>query len=166
VDTDVRPEAAGQQPRKATVRETLGDFLGRWTGHTELLDSHAGPARTARAEMIFTPVASGHAVVQSYRHVEADGSHFEGHGIFSMDSKHGSTLWYYVDSLGRTPSAPSRGTWHDGVLTVERQADRGVARHTFRVEEGLLTHTTELRLGDSQLFTPVLRTTCRKTPGA
>ncbi|MBT2514266.1 DUF1579 family protein [Arthrobacter sp. ISL-30] len=152
-------------PPKATARQALEAFLGHWVGHTELVDSHLGPARTAEAEMTFTAVAGGHAVVQSYRHVEEDGSHFEGHGIFSADPGRGGTLWYYVDSLGGTPEVPSRGTWHKGTLTVERQADRGIARHTFRVEDDVLTHTTELRLGEARAFSPVLRSTCRRAYG-
>lgn len=101
-------------------------------------------------------------MVQSYRHSEPDGSHFEGHGVFTVDPDHGDTLWYYVDSMGRPPAAPARGTWHNGTLTVERQSNRGTARHTFRVDDGVLTHSAELRLGDAPDFSPFMTSVCTR----
>lgn len=119
-------------------------------------------ARRADAEVSFTRAAGGYAVVQSYRHTEPDGTHFEGHGIFTVDPDRGDTLWYFVDSAGGTPpEAPARGTWHGGTLVVERHSPRGSARHTFRVDGGVLTHTAELRLGGAEDFTPFLTSVCR-----
>lgn len=155
-----------EQPPKHPARDALAAFIGHWRGASELAESPWGAARTAEAEVTFTRAAGGYAVVQSYRHVEDDGSHFEGHGVFTVDPGHGDTLWYYVDSMGRPPEAPARGTWHNGTLTVERQSIRGVARHTFRVDGDVLTHTTELRLGDSATFSPFLRSVCRKVQGS
>jgi Protein of unknown function (DUF1579) len=150
------------QPLAGTAHEALEIFVGRWLGTTELAASPWGPARTATAEVTFTRAAGGFAVVQSYRHTEADGTHFEGHGVFTVDPDHDETLWYYVDSMGRPPSAPARGVWHDSTLTVERHSDRGTARHTFRVDQGVLTHTTELRLGETQDFQPFMTSICHR----
>lgn len=137
-------------------------FLGHWRGTTELAASQWGPARTAVAEVTFTRAAGGFAIVQSYRHTEADGTHFEGHGVFTVDPDHEETLWYYVDSMGMPPGAPARGSWHGGTLTVERRSERGAARHRFRVDEGVLTHTAELRLGDAPAFRPFMTSVCRR----
>ncbi|WP_314195658.1 DUF1579 family protein [uncultured Arthrobacter sp.] len=150
------------QPQPGTAHEALGIFVGRWLGTTELAASPWGPARTATAEVTFTRAAGGFAVVQSYRHTEADGTHFEGHGVFTVDPDHDETLWYYVDSMGKPPAAPARGAWHDSTLTVERHSDRGTARHTFRVDEGVLTHTAELRLGEAQEFQPFMTSICHR----
>ncbi|MDP9693659.1 UNVERIFIED_ORG: hypothetical protein J2X79_001207 [Arthrobacter globiformis] len=150
------------QPLPGTAHEALEIFVGRWLGTTELAASPWGPARTATAEVTFTRAAGGFAVVQSYRHTEADGTHFEGHGVFTVDPDHDETLWYYVDSMGRPPSAPARGVWHDSTLTVERHSDRGTARHTFRVDQGVLTHTAELRLGETQDFQPFMTSICHR----
>lgn len=73
------------QPQPGTAHEALEIFVGRWLGTTELAASLWGPARTATAEVTFTRAAGGFAVVQSYRHTEADGTHFEGHGVFTVD---------------------------------------------------------------------------------
>jgi hypothetical protein len=79
-----------------------------------------------------------------------------------VDPDHDETLWYYVDSMGKPPAAPARGAWHDSTLTVERHSDRGTARHTFRVDEGVLTHTAELRLGEAQEFQPFMTSICHR----
>jgi hypothetical protein len=148
-----------QHPSAASSLEA---FLGHWRGNAELAVSPWGPARTVYAEVSFTPAAGGHAVVQSYRHSEADGSHFEGHGVFTVDPDHGDTLWYYVDSTGRPPEMPARGQWQDGVLRLERRSTRGTARHSFRVEGGVLIHTAELRMGDATEFSPFMTAVCRR----
>jgi hypothetical protein len=149
-------------PQPGPLHAVLEDFLGHWRGTTRLESSAWGPERSAAAEVSFTRAAGGLAVVQSYRHLEPDGSHFEGHGVFTLDPDHHDVLWYYVDNLGQPAGAPARCTWVDGILRVERHNDRGTARHTFRVEDGVLIHTTELRLGDGQGFVPFMTSECRR----
>ena len=151
-----------EQPHPGTAHEALEMLVGHWLGTTELAASAWGPARTAKAEVTFTRAAGGLAVVQTYRHTEADGSHFEGHGVFTVDPDHDETLWYFVDSMGKPPEAPARGAWHDRVLTVERHSDRGTARHTFRVDDGVLIHTAELRLGEAHDYSPFMTSVCRR----
>lgn len=150
-------------PATGRAVDILREFLGHWTGITEIASSPWGTARTADAEVVFTGTAGGHAVVQSYKHREPDGSHFEGHGMFTVDRDHGGTLWYYVDSMGKPPAAPVRGTWSTGMLTLERRTADGVARHTFRVEDGVLVHTADLRLEGHAAFSPLLKSVFRKT---
>jgi hypothetical protein len=84
-------------------------------------------------------------VVQSYSHREPDGTHFEGHGIFTVDPDHQDVFWYYVDNAGPAPAAAVRCTWHNGALRVERRGGAGWTRHTLRVDGDVLTHVTELR---------------------
>ena len=148
------------RPQPGTVHAVLENFLGHWRGTTRLAASAWGPERTATAEVNYTRAAGGYAVVQSYRHTEADGTHFEGHGVFTVDPDHEDVLWYYVDSLGLPPGTPARCTWVDGILRVERHSDRGTARHTFQVDNGVLTHTAELRLGDAPHFVPFMVSEC------
>lgn len=150
------------RPQPGTVHAVLENFLGHWRGTTRLVASAWGPERTADAEVSYTRAAGGFAVVQSYRHTEADGAHFEGHGVFTVDPDHEDVLWYYVDSMGLPPGAPSRCTWVDGVLRVERRSNGGTARHSFHVDGGVLTHTAELRLGDDADFVPFMVSECRR----
>ncbi|WP_104042796.1 DUF1579 family protein [Arthrobacter sp. ZGTC412] len=125
----------------------LAGFLGHWRGSTRFAAGPWGPERTVDAEVNYTTVAGGAAVVQSYRHREPDGTHFEGHGIFTVDPDHQDVFWYYVDNVNPAPSAPARCTWHDGALTVERRGSGGWTRHTLRVNGDVLTHVTDLRTG-------------------
>ncbi|WP_115788071.1 DUF1579 family protein [Arthrobacter silvisoli] len=148
--------------RHVSAAESLEPFLGRWRGSAELAASPSGPARTVQAEVVFTRAAGGHAVVQSYRHVETDGSHFEGHGVFTVDPDHGDTLWYYVDSVGKPPEAPARGHWHGGILTLERHSPRGTSRHSFRIDDGELVHSGSLRMGTAPEFTRFLSARFRR----
>ncbi len=151
------------RPQPGTVHAVLENFLGHWRGTSRLAASSWGPERTAEAEINYTRAAGGYAVVQSYRHTEPDGSHFEGHGVFTVDPDHDDVLWYYVDSMGLPPGAPARCTWVGGVLRVERHSDRGTARHTFRVDDGVLLHTAELRLGAAQEYVPFMTSECRRS---
>ncbi|WP_327077631.1 DUF1579 family protein [Pseudarthrobacter chlorophenolicus] len=133
----------------------LAGLLGAWRGTTELAAGPWGPQRTVDAEVAYRRAAGGFAVVQSYRHVEPDGSHFEGHGVFTLDPDHHDVFWYYVDSIGGTSGGPSRCTWHDGVLRVERRVGAGWTRHSITLtgasgsvpQSAVLVHITELRMG-------------------
>lgn len=136
------------QPRADGKHPALASLLGRWLGTTRLEPGPWGPERTVDAEMTFTAVAGGAAVVQSYRHQERDGNHFEGHGIFTVDPDRQDVLWYYVDSVSPAPAAPARCTWHDGVLQVERHTGAGSTRHTLSVSDGVLVDVAELRRDD------------------
>lgn len=151
------------RPHAGTAQEELEVFLGHWSGTTQIEATPRRPARTAAAELTFTKAAAGYAVLQSYRHTEADGIRFERHGMFTMDPDHPDTVWYHVDSVGLPREAPTRCSWHGGVLTVERRNGRDTSRHTFRVDDGVLTHTSEVRLADATAFAPFMTSVCRRT---
>lgn len=151
------------RPHPGTAQEELEAFLGHWTGTTHIQATPRRPARTASAEVTFAKAAGGYAVLQSYRHTEAEGIRFERHGMFTMDPDHADTLWYHVDSVGLPREAPIRCSLHGGVLTVERRNGRDTSRHTFRVDDGVLTHTSEVRLADATAFAPFMTSVCRRT---
>ena len=134
-----------KEPVPARIHPALSALLGHWRGSTVVTAGPWGPESSLAAEVSYTAVASGLGVVQSYHHAEPDGSHFEGHGIFTVDPVHSDVLWYYVDSTGVPPGTAARCTWHDGVLHVERHSPSGWTRHSIWVEDGVLIHVTELR---------------------
>jgi hypothetical protein len=150
------------RPTHGAIHPALDRLLGSWQGTTELAAGPWGPAHTVDAEVTYRRAAGGFAVVQSYRHREPDGSHYEGHGVFTLDPDHRDVFWYYVDSTGTVPDTPTRCTWHDGVLRVERRGAAGWTRHSIRLADGdtpahsegsravpvpetVLMHVTELR---------------------
>ncbi|MFP5312510.1 MAG: DUF1579 domain-containing protein [Actinomycetes bacterium] len=132
-------------PEMKPGHPALAPLLGHWRGSTVLAAGPWGPERTVDAEVSYTPMAGGTGIVQSYRHVEADGTQFEGHGIFTVDPSHNDVFWYYVDSSNVPPAAPVRCTWHDGVIRAERPSGSGWTRHAISVKAGMLQHVTELR---------------------
>lgn len=136
-----------QDPGPEHGHPALSRLLGHWRGRTHVAAGPWGPEHSVDAEVSYTQVAGGLGVVQSYRHVEPDGSHFEGHGIFTIDPVHNDVLWYYVDSTGVPPGTAARCTWRDGILRVERQGPAGWTHHSIRIEDDVLTHVTELRSG-------------------
>lgn len=169
------------RPRIDPGHPALANLLGRWRGTTWLEPGPWGPERAVDAEMTFTLVAGGSAVVQSYRHTESDGSHFEGHGIFTVDPDRHDVLWYYVDSMSPAPAAPARCTWHDGDLQVERHTGAGSIRHTLSVIDGVLLDIAELRRDDpsgtdlrdrsaangaADSYKPFMTSRYRRDPGA
>jgi hypothetical protein len=150
------------RPLPGSALEALGAFLGDWAGTTQWEATPWGPARSAEVAISFARAAAGFAVAASYRHTEADGSRTEGHGVFTVDKDRPDALWYHVNSLGLPPEAPARASWREGTLTVERRSERGIARHTFRVDDGVLTHSAGLRLGAASEFTPFMTSVCRR----
>ncbi|MCU1531846.1 MAG: hypothetical protein JWO49_1417 [Arthrobacter sp.] len=149
-------------PRNAN--QALEVFLGHWTGITRWEATAWGPARSADVAISFARAAAGLAVAASYRHTGADGSHTEGHGVFTVDPNRPDTLWYHVNSMGLPPEAPARASWQEGILTVERRSGRGTARHTFQVDGAVLTHAAGLRLGRAIDFTPFMTSVCQRVP--
>jgi len=137
------------QPAHVRMHPALSALLGHWRGSTRVVAGPWGAASEVEAEVSYTQVAGGLGVVQSYRHVEPDGGHFEGHGIFTVDPVHPDVLWYYVDSPGAGPGTAARCTWHDGVLRIERHSDGGWTRHSIWVADDVLTHVTDLRSTDT-----------------
>ncbi|MEO5780912.1 MULTISPECIES: DUF1579 domain-containing protein [Arthrobacter] len=152
------------RPLPVGAYEALKQFLGQWAGTTQWQSTPWGPARSAAAGVTFSRTGAGLAVTLSYHHSNADGTHTEGHGVFTVDPDHPDTLWYRVNSLGLPPEPPARAGWRDGTLTVERHSGHGTARHTYRIADGLLTHTAAVRLGSAGTFTPVMTSVYRRRP--
>ncbi len=139
--------AAGGRPAGVHPADhpALRGLLGHWRGSTRLAAGPWGPERTVEAEVTYRRVASGFGVVQTYSHRELDGTHFEGHGMFTMDPDHPDVLWYHGDTTVPVPAVPDRCTWRGGVLRVERHGSAGWTRHSVRLDGEVLTHVTELR---------------------
>ena len=59
---------------------------------------------------------------------------FRGHGVIGYDERDRSYVWFWFDSMGTPPSAPSRGNWDGDTLTfVSRESGRH-SRYTYRLE--------------------------------
>ncbi len=152
------------RPVPGSAYEELQAFLGDWAGTTHWQASPWGVARTAPSDVTFSRAVAGLAVTMSYGHANSDGTRSEGHGVFTTDPDRPEVLWYHVNSMGLPPEPPARALWRGGTLTVERRSDHGTARHTYRLDDGVLTHAASVRLGKALEFIPFLTSVYRRVP--
>ena len=59
---------------------------------------------------------------------------FHGHGVMGYEPREQSYLWYWFDSMGSAPNAPSRGKWEGDTLTFFSEAPGQRSRYTYRFE--------------------------------
>jgi hypothetical protein len=121
-------------PRPSKHHEKLHFFAGTWIGEEQLSPSPWGPGGVALGRYIGRVDVDGFFLLQDYVE-ERDGRVvYRGHGVFGWDERDQTYTWYWVDSLGSAPSAPSRGRWVDDMLVFEHApvgAQRG--RYTYRI---------------------------------
>src|SRR6266540_2533510 len=97
----------------------LERLAGKWIGPEMLHASPWAPAATVTGRVNARMDIDGFFLIQDYVQ-ERDGRvSYRGHGIFGWDSKQESYTWYWVDSMGFVPPAPSRGQWQGDTLTLD-----------------------------------------------
>lgn len=146
------------------VPESLGAFLGHWSGTTRWEATPWSPAHTDAVEIAFATAAGGHAVAMTYRHTGADGSCSEGVGIFAADPIHPNTFWYHTTAAGVPLEGLDRATWRDGALTVERRRGSATVRHVLTARDGVLTHSAGLWRQHRNELVPLMTTVCQRMP--
>jgi hypothetical protein len=121
-------------PRPTAAHERLHVLVGEWFGHETLSPSPWGPGGEALGRSTCRLAMDGFFVVQDYEE-EKDGKVvFRGHGVYGYDAQADQYAWYWVDSMGSVPAAPSRGSWEGDVLTFRSKGPHGEGRYTFRFE--------------------------------
>ncbi len=140
---------------RVTMIELFGPLLGHWTGLEEQAASPWAPAASARAMIVFKLDVAGTVVVQDYRQVRADGAEFSGHGVFMIIDGLVQVGWWLFDSSGQPPELATGG-WQNDQLIMEKQTSRGIARHTFSIDDEKLHYRIEVRLGDDPDFSQFL----------
>jgi hypothetical protein len=153
------------------LRELFMPLLGNWTGVEQQAASAWAPATTARAMIVFKLDVNDQVVVQDYRHVDADGNEFIGHGVFMIDSTDMMSpaartpiLWWFFDSDG-SPPEPAHGAWQDGELIMRKATPRGMAEHRFRVAESRLGYWIRVKIDDGAEWEDFLSGTYRRISG-
>src|SRR3954452_12437685 len=138
---------------------TLSLLKGAWSGAEMLSPSPWSPGGPASGRHVFAVGTGGTTLVQDYVE-ERDGAvSLTGHGVFTVDPDTGDVLWFWFDSIGFPPAAPSRGAWEDGTLTLVKETPRGAQRAMFRVDGDTLHLRIEARPGDAEAFSTVVAAT-------
>jgi hypothetical protein len=153
-------------PSLTTAHQHLATLAGTWTGDELLAPSPWSPGGAATGRHVFTITAGGFSVTQDYTEERDGATTLTGHGVFTVDPESGDVLWFWFDSIGYPPAAPSRGAFDaDGTrLVLEKTTPRGTQRATFaRDGDRRLRHEVAARLGDATAFTPLVTATYERT---
>jgi hypothetical protein len=129
IDREVSPMA---MPVPNDHHKKLHRLAGSWVGEEKIRESHFSPAGTAIGRYTCRVDLDGFFVVQDYEQTRDGKISYRGHGIFGWDAHKKTSTWYWVDSLGDVPHAPSRGHWKGDTVVFESEAvDRRRGRYTY-----------------------------------
>jgi hypothetical protein len=118
-------------PQPTEHHKKLHKFAGSWVGDETLSPSPWGPGGPAIGRTTGRVECDGFFLIQEYVE-EKDGKVvFRGHGVFGYDDKQHDYAWYWVDSMGGVPPAPSRGKWEGDTLIFESSGNGQRARFTY-----------------------------------
>lgn len=123
-----------EMPKPTEQHLALHRLAGSWVGDETLEPSPWGPGGKAVGRLSGTVALDGFFVVSDYVE-EKDGKVvFRGHSIFGWDPQAKNVTWYWFDSMGQTPPAPSTGTWDGDTLILRNRSPQGEGRYTYRFE--------------------------------
>jgi hypothetical protein len=106
-------------PRPNEHHRKLHRLVGSWVGREELAPSSFGPGGAATGRISMRADIDGLFVLEDYVEEKDGRIVFRGHGIFGWDEPQKNYTWYWIDSMGLAPAAPSRGQWEGETLTFE-----------------------------------------------
>jgi hypothetical protein len=123
-----------EMPKPTEQHMKLTRLVGEWEGKEKLSPSPWGPGGEATGRYTGRLDLEGFFVIQDYVEEKDGRIVFRGHGIFGWDAKDQKYTWYWVDSMGQVPAAPSRGEWNGDTLIFESSSAQGRGRYTYRFE--------------------------------
>jgi hypothetical protein len=123
-----------QMPQIGDCHRRLHLLAGDWIGDERISPSPWGPGGPAVGRLTARVACDGFSVVEDYEE-EKDGQVcFRGHGVFTWDGQRQDYAWYWVDSMGIVPPAPSRGVWTDDTLVFTSEGCDARGRYTYRFD--------------------------------
>ena len=147
-------------PQPSENHRKLRALAGDWTGTETLSPSPWGPGGSATGKMSYRVDLDGFFLVGDYVE-EKDGQvAYRGHSVFGWDDKQQNYVWWWLDSMGSIPSAPSRGKWEGDTLTFESKGEQGESRYTYKfLGEGKYRMVLANRFPGQQDFTTFMEGT-------
>ena len=97
-----------QMPKPTEQHLMLKKLEGQWEGKEKLSPSPWGPGGEAIGKSTGRIDLDGFFLVQEYVEEKDGRVVFRGHGIFGWDAADKKFTWYWVDSIGNVPAAPSK----------------------------------------------------------
>jgi hypothetical protein len=132
-------------PKPNDNHEKLARLEGTWVGEETMNPSPWGPGGTATGRYVQRRDIGGFFALQDYVQEKGGKVTYQGHGIFGYDNERKTFTWYWVDSFGMVPAAPSRGQWNGDTLVFEHEpvGDRR-GRYTYQFSgDDAVTFTIE-----------------------
>jgi hypothetical protein len=125
-----------EMPRPNEHHEKLHQLAGTWVGEEVLSPSPWGPGGGAIARIMLRLDIDGFFLIQDYVEEREGATVYRGHGIIGWDEPSQRYGWFWVDSMGTLPAAPSWGHWSGDTLTFEHSplADQR-SRYTFQLAD-------------------------------
>jgi hypothetical protein len=149
-----------EMPRPGVQHALLHKLVGEWEGKEELSPSPWGPGGEAVGRYSGRLDLDGFFVIQDYVEEKDGRVVFRGHGVFGWDATDQTYTWYWVDSMGGAPAAPSRGTWNGDTLIFQSHSPQGQGRYTYRFEGDRTYHfKLENSFDGGQTFTQLMQGT-------
>src|SRR5262245_49839251 len=96
-------------PKPTEEHRRLHVLVGQWEGEETLSPSPWGPGGKAIGRSTMRTEMDGFFVIQDYVEEKDGKTVFRGHGIYGYDTQAKEYCWYWIDSMGFMPAAPSRG---------------------------------------------------------
>jgi hypothetical protein len=121
-----------EMPKPTDEHRRLHVLAGDWVGEEKLSPSPWGPGGSAIGRSKIRIDLEGFFVVQDYVEEKDGQTVFRGHGVFGYDAQAKEYCWFWVDSMGFVPAAPSRGRWEGDTLTFRSVSPQGEGRYTYR----------------------------------
>jgi hypothetical protein len=152
-----------EMPKPTAAHRRLHVLAGEWVGEETISPSPWGPAGSAVGRSICRIDLDGFYVIQDYVQEKDGRVVFAGHGIFGFDPTSSDYGWYWIDSMGAFPAAPSHGRWEGETLTFHSKSPQGQGRYVYRFEGDRTYHfRVENSFDSGKTFAPFMEGTYRK----
>jgi len=121
-------------PQPNEHHQRLRRLEGTWVGEEVLSPSPWGAGGAAIGRVTMRGEIDGFFLIEDYVEERGGDVVYRGHGILGWDQPSQRYGWFWVDSMGTLPGAPSWGHWNDDTLTFEHApvADQR-SRYTFHL---------------------------------
>jgi Protein of unknown function (DUF1579) len=149
-----------EMPRPGEPHARLARLAGEWVGDETLSPSPWGPGGPATGRMTSRLDVDGFFLVQDYVEEKEDCVVYRGHGVVGWDAKRNAYAWYWVDSMGEVPPAPTPGTWDADALVFTNDKQ---ARYTFRLAGDVLVFTIDGSRDEGKTWQRFMEGTYRRT---
>jgi hypothetical protein len=123
-----------ERPRPTEAHQRLLRLAGTWEGTEDLSPSPFGPGGPATGRTVFRAAVDGFYLTGDYEETKGGAVSFRGHSVFGVDGASGEVVWFWFDSMGQPPPAPSRGRWDGDRLVLHATFPQGKGRYTYALD--------------------------------